>query len=205
MTEPTEHEERQLRLALRMIGDEANRPTPTPAPVTAPVPVRRRPYLIGAVAAGIAAVVVAGIALSGNGSGPTDADRADTGQGQTLLEWIACARTIAEGDITEVRDAPEKGRIVVSLTVQDWIKPTRGHERIQLDLVDPAVAEVNAPLRAGQHVLIAVPTRKDLEADTFTGHALAKKRKEITAHLPTARRTPCPPYWRTGTGPVHNE
>ncbi|WP_415940987.1 hypothetical protein [Streptomyces sp. 067-1] len=119
---------------------------------------------------------------------------AGDGRGQTLLEWIACARTIVVGDVTEV--APKgKGRIEVGLDVEEWIKPPRGDRKIIMDVVDPRVAQDRPPIEEGTRVLVVLPRRADQAADTFEGGQLTQYRSAIIAALDDAGRTTCPPPW----------
>ncbi|EKX66080.1 hypothetical protein Sipo8835_31985 [Streptomyces ipomoeae] len=134
------------------------------------------------------------------GSHDSDGRANASGQGQTLLEWIACGRTIAEGDVVAVRPSSEAGRVVVTFDVQDWIKPARGAERITLDVVDPTEARVREPWEKGQHLLIVVPERRDQETDTFQGEQLQWYRAKIEQGLPDAATTECPPAWSDTRG-----
>ncbi|MFC8824873.1 hypothetical protein ACFT9I_05875 [Streptomyces sp. NPDC057137] len=197
-----EAEGERLRLALTLIGDEASRTEPltaAPAPVRVRVRVRRsrrrrKGLLVGALVG--AAALCAGmltLTLPDGGNGRPDSD----GMGQSNQEGIACARLIVEAVVVAVRDAPEDGRLLVSFDVQEWIKPGSGADRIELDLVDPAVAQVQEPWRKGVRVLLTVPLRRDLEAYGFSGKQLEGQRKILDHYLPLAKKTECPEYWRT--------
>ncbi|MFD3931784.1 hypothetical protein [Streptomyces sp. NPDC058614] len=219
MAEPTAWEEERLRAALALIGDAVAGPDPAaapgrPDPVTPPAhpvtpsPVRpperashrrRRHALIdGALAA---AVLCAALLTNDGWFGDTrsgTAGRAEDGGGvgQTYAEGIACARLIVEGDVLDVRPAPRTGRVLLTFAVDDWIKPGRGGSTIELDLVDPSVAEVEEPFGEGRHLLLVVPVREDLEADASSGTELTRMREIIDSNWAEAARTVCPPYWK---------
>ncbi|WP_405798350.1 hypothetical protein [Streptomyces sp. NBC_01506] len=96
-----------------------------------------------------------------------------------------------------MRDAPEEGRLLVTFDVKEWIKPASGADRIELDMVDPAVAQAQEPWREGVPVLLSVPLRRDLEASALSGEQLKSRRKVLDHYLPPATNTQCPEYWRT--------
>lgn len=166
---------------------------------------RRRVVLAGLVSAAALCAGVLGSTLIDGGTTNAGSDRSGggenaSGKGQTLLEWIACGRTIAEGDVVAVKPSSEAGRVVVTFDVQDWIKPARGAERITLDVVDPTEAGVREPWKQGQHLLIVVPERRDQETDVFQGDQLQSYRAKIEQGLPDAVGTECPPEWRDTPG-----
>jgi hypothetical protein len=208
MTELTRLEEERLRLALGLIADEAGRDAPAPRPAPQAVWWRRHTMVTTALgaAAAVCALLVGLGALgdtgpAGSGSGSTGARDNESGdhdssQGQSSQEYIACARMIAEGDVLAVREAPQQGRVLVTFAVQDWIKPTEGADEVELDLVDPTAAGISEPWAKGQHVLIVVPSREDLVADSFSGSALAGGRSFLEHYLPEAAGVECPPYWK---------
>ncbi|MCX4821366.1 hypothetical protein OG883_15920 [Streptomyces sp. NBC_01142] len=201
MASQNETDEDAVRRALRMIGGEAGRADPGSAPAQEPVslakPRRRRRVVavsLAAAAAAAAACIAVTVSVMSGSSGPASREE-QNGQGQTLAEWIACARTIAVGDVSEVRPS-SKGRITVGLDVADWIKPSHGDSRITLDLVDPRVTEARPPIEKGQHLLMVVPERSDQETSTFEGAELTQYRSTITKALGKAEHTACPHPWR---------
>ncbi|WP_371598342.1 hypothetical protein [Streptomyces sp. NBC_00564] len=211
MAEPTAWEEERLRAALALIGDAVAGPDPvTPAaPLTSLNPVRqsaspastspRRRALIGvALAAGVlcAALLTNDSWFRDTQSGTAGPAEDEGGVGQTYAEGIACARLIVEGDVLDVRPAPRTGRVLLTFAVADWIKPGRGRSTIELDLVDPTAAEVEEPFGKGQHLLLVVPVREDLEADASSGTELTRMRKIIDSNWAEAARTECPPHWK---------
>ncbi|WP_329547050.1 hypothetical protein OG548_25260 [Streptomyces sp. NBC_01356] len=220
MAEPTAWEEERLRAALALIGDAVAGPDPAaapgrrPDPVTPPAPSaspsrvrrperashrRRRHALIGgALAVGVlcAALLTDGGWFRDTRSGTAGAAADEGGVGQTYAEGIACARLIVEGDVLDVRPAPRTGRVLLTFAVDDWIKPGRGRSTIELDLVDPTTAEVEEPFGKGQHLLLVVPVREDLEADASSGTELTRMREIIDSNWAEAARTECPPHWK---------
>lgn len=173
-------------------------------------PSRMRPALV--VAVGLAAVATLCAALLTTSSGDTRTGGTTTedpggtttedsgGQGQTYAEGIACARLIAEGEVLDVRPASRPGRVLLRFAVSDWIKPERGAGTVELDLVDPSVAQVEEPFGKGQHLLLVVPVREDLEADASSGAELTRMREVIDANWAKAATTECPRYWRETPG-----
>ena len=105
---------------------------------------------------------------------------------------------IAEGNVVAVRPAPQRGRLVLTFAVRDRIKPAQGPRRVELNVVDPRIANVREPWKPRKHVMIGVPTRRDLEAVPFTGRKLAFERPRIERALKEAKAggVTCPPYWR---------
>ncbi|MEV6395881.1 hypothetical protein AB0M39_14050 [Streptomyces sp. NPDC051907] len=192
MASQNETDEDAVRRALRMIGGEAGMADSAPAqePLSLAKPRRRRRVVAVSLAAAAAAACIAvTVSVMSGSSGPASREE-QNGHGQTLTEWIACARTIAVGDVTEVRPS-SKGRITVSLDVDDWIKPSHGDNRITLDLVDPRAAEARPPIEKGQRLLMVVPERSDQEASTFEGAKLTQYRSTITKALDEAEQTAC--------------
>jgi hypothetical protein len=150
----------------------------------------------------IAAVVTAAAAsLAGlflvNQPEPSRSNEAGD-KSQSLIQWVACATVIAEGDVVAVRPAPQRGRLVLTFAVRDWIKPAQGARRVELNVVDPRVANVRRAWKPQKHVMIGVPVRRDLEAVPFTGRRLAFERPRIERALQEVKAggVTCPPYWR---------
>ncbi|MFJ1997168.1 hypothetical protein [Streptomyces asiaticus] len=206
MTEPTETEETRLRRAFALIGEEAGRPGPTTAPAdraalvgtltTATRPPRKqrhiRAALAAAAAACVAAIVVTVTVTAGDGSGK-NADT--TGRGQTFPEALACATAVVEGDLTAVRPAGQ-GRVQVTVSVDQWFKPSTGPATARFDLADPAVADPAEAYTTGDHLLLLVPRRKSQIPDTFQGQELQPIRDRINRTLPEAVHRPCPPEFQ---------
>ncbi|MHC0432316.1 hypothetical protein ACX6XY_19335 [Streptomyces sp. O3] len=190
--EPTLGEEERLRLALRVIGDEAARRGPE-ARAAAPTVWWRHTGPLAAVA--VVAAVVLGIVLSGRATDGSEGGDA-MAEAQSETEAIACARMIVEGDIVKVREPSDRGRVLVTLDVTEWFKPAHGAGRIQLDLVDPAIVDVDRSYQKGQHVLIYVPIREDLDANPSIDDEVPSRRKNLEHNLPRSQGVECPPYWK---------
>lgn len=195
VTELTESEENDLRLAMRMIGEEAGR---------ADVPLRPAPRTMWWRRRGmVGSVLVAGAALSVgvlvfwlvDGRSVRSSGITDDDQGLTNAEWVACARTAAEGEVVSVREASQPHQVVVTLAVQDWIKPAQGANQIEINTVDPEWLE-EKPFKAGQHLLIVDAGRADGEVNYYRGRHVKYERELFKRELPKAAKTDCPAFWR---------
>ncbi|SEC83558.1 hypothetical protein [Streptomyces melanosporofaciens] len=184
----------RLRRALRLIGDEAAMPGPGPAASGTSWRRRRLPLVAAAV---LAAACVAFLTLGlGGGSRPSaDAD----GQGLTVPQWVACAQLIVVGEVTAVRDAPQEHRVVMTLSVEEWLKPASGAERVDIETVDPAWAKVREPLKVGQRLLVVDANDPEGDVDYFSGRELTDYRSQIRHELAKPSRSTCPDFWRTPT------
>ncbi|MBC9714789.1 hypothetical protein H9Y04_19745 [Streptomyces sp. TRM66268-LWL] len=120
------------------------------------------------------------------------------GKGQSREEWVVCATTIAVGDVVAVQPGAERGRLSVTFSVREWIKPAHGAQRIRIDAVDPRTDGVQDPWEVGQHLLVVVPQRRDEAVSTFSGRRLAEFRPHVEKGLLGAEGTPCPSPWRAG-------
>lgn len=146
---------------------------------------RRRAVLLAGGAA--AAVAVFGVALASDdpAANGRSADRNPSGGADRYEAWVACSRYIVVGDVTAVRKAPTKGRVVLSLTAQDWLKPSHGRAAVDLEVLDPSSHDA-PPLHPGQHVLVVVAAENDGYSRTYRGDPLAGARHAIERALPTA-------------------
>lgn len=198
MTGLTPSQEDRLRLALAMIGEAAVDSDTTPKRG----PVWRRPRVVLAAAAVVTLVALgAGVwTLRPATQASVTAGAGHTTEGQTLEEWIACARMIAEGDVVAVRDSSEPSKVILDFAVRDWIKPRQGPREVVLSVFDPAFTGTSEPWEVGEHVLLVIPARRDREADSFRGTELAAYRDRINRALPAAAETECPPVWRDSRG-----
>ncbi|MGW4276803.1 hypothetical protein ACWEGQ_31695, partial [Streptomyces seoulensis] len=115
---------------------------------------------------------------AGEGSGAAEA-LADPG-------YLACARLVAEGDVTRVAPQDGTARARVTLRVTRLYKADRP--------VKEAVVTLTGPLGfgTGDHVLVGVPRTAD-EADVWlTGErAVAPLRDRIARALPESRAMTC--------------
>lgn len=202
-----------LREQLAVIGgtlaDSAPQPAPRPVQPTrnlTPAP-RRRPFVLAlrVAAAACAATVLAGLgwlvvqAPSGaddsGSSAAKDAapdavgdEDAKAGASRTAAGYLACARLVVEGTVTEVAPVPGTGKDRVTLRVSRSYKPEAGPAETVFT-IDQAV---DPRLREGQHVLVGIP-RAAAEPDLWAvGEAdVAHHRAWITEALPESRTTDC--------------
>ncbi|MER6143103.1 hypothetical protein ABT174_24200 [Streptomyces sparsogenes] len=198
-TELTESEESDLRVALRMIGEEAGRADTPPGPVPRPVRWRRRATARGVLATAAAlAIGVLTIGLltfvSTDGRSATSAGGAD-GQGLTGVEEVACARFAVEGEVVAVRDASRPHQVVVTLAVWDWLKPAQGAKEVEINTVDPEWLE-DKPFRTGEHLVLVDMGRPDGEVLADRGTHVKMVRELFKRELPKAAKTECPAFWR---------
>ncbi|MFJ7293928.1 hypothetical protein [Streptomyces collinus] len=103
--------------------------------------------------------------------------------------YLACARIVVEGIVTEVETVPGTGQDRVTLDVTRYYKPDKGRARITFPLEAGAVPS----LRAGDHMLVGI-SGEQAQPDTWaTGEKeIARERAWITAALPASRTLPCP-------------
>ncbi|MEV6764107.1 hypothetical protein AB0N16_26405 [Streptomyces sp. NPDC051105] len=191
-----------LRERLGLIGDALAGPRPAARPAARPRPrPRRHPRLralgiAGALAAAFASVVLgfgwlAAHGPSGAGSdssaGEKAADSASGAKPTTGPGYLACARLVAEGTVTGVRQLPDTGTERVTLRVTHAYKPAKTAGE-----VDVVVAS-DARISAGARLLVGV-TRGRTVADLYAvGEAgIARERAWIVRDLPGSRTTTCP-------------
>ncbi|MGH3358968.1 MAG: hypothetical protein ACRDO7_09190 [Nocardioidaceae bacterium] len=145
--------------------------------------------IVAAVGAGAAAVALR----------DDDTDRPTAGgapdRGQTLIEYVACARVIATGDFVQVRARPAS-RLELTFDVRDWIKPAHGRATVRFDVVDDRGSLVDNPWKPHENVLVVVPTNRRVEADAYLDDDRRLTRDAIEEALPRATGTRCPPVWR---------
>ncbi|MEU2245574.1 hypothetical protein [Streptomyces sp. NPDC019224] len=206
MSHETEGSEARLRKALTLIGDEVALPEPPDEGHARRARLRRQaPAAAGALAAA-AALAVGVLVFHPDRQGPstspsTQPSQPAAGEGQSRTEWIACATTIAIGDVVAVEPGTEQGRLTITFNVREWLKPAQGAEQIAIDAVDPRIDGVQDPWEVGGHLLVVVPQRRDMAVDTFSGERLGRFRAQVTQGLPDAKGAPCPSPWRAGDSP----
>ncbi|MEU5032049.1 hypothetical protein [Streptomyces milbemycinicus] len=193
VTEPAESEENDLRLALRMIGEEAGRADLPPRPFPRTMWWRRRGTVGGVLVAAAALSVGALFFWLVDGRSVRSSGSADE-RGLTNVQEVACARIAAEGEVVSVRDASRPHQVVVTLAVQNWIKPERGAKEIEINTVDPEWLE-EEPFKAGQHLLIVDMGRPDGEVNYYQGRHAKWERELFKRYLPKAAKTECPAFW----------
>jgi len=118
----------------------------------------------------VAAAAVAAFGAGTASDGPAASNRsADTNGGVDRYEgWVACSRYIVVGDVVAVSAAPTKGRVVLSLAAQDWVKPSRGRTAVDLETLDPTGLDA-PPLRPGEHVLVVMAAGEEGHIRTYPG------------------------------------
>ncbi|MEH0578726.1 hypothetical protein [Streptomyces sp. B21-108] len=186
---------------------------PPPAPVRRlPAARRRRPLALRAVgvAAAGALVLGAGWVVVQVGHGVSDgADdkasagdasaaeaggdagaKASSGAGSPLSDpgYLACARLVVEGDVTDVRRLPGTARERVTLRVTHAYKPAKSAPR-----VDFVVEEGMDPLLGkGDHVLVALAKGADTPEVWAVGESeIATEREALTETLPDTAGVAC--------------
>ncbi|QYX83257.1 hypothetical protein K1J60_28970 [Streptomyces akebiae] len=193
------------------VSRSASAPTASVTPLSSRPSRARRALRItgGTLAAAAAASVVLGIgwgvvqsgggadsAKSGAGvseqadsdGGTLDSDRGDKSALLTPEGYVACARTIVEGTVTEVEPVPGAEQDRITVEVDRWIKPDKGEDRI----VFPMSHDVDPRLEEGDHVLLGFP-RDSAQPDIWTTKAaeIARERAWIEAALPDSKRIAC--------------
>ncbi|MFD5163668.1 hypothetical protein ACFWMJ_37400 [Streptomyces hawaiiensis] len=139
-------------------------------------------------------VVQSGGMSAGGDQGGSAADssvaRPQTGEDAKLSDagYLACARIVVEGIVTEVETVPGTGQDRITLDVTRYYKPDRGRARITFPLETGA----EPSLRAGAHVLVGISGEQAHPDMWTTGEKeIARDRAWITAALPASRTSPC--------------
>jgi hypothetical protein len=196
-----------LREQLGLIGDALARDAEAvhrkPAPVRAPRDRRRaRRVAFASLAAAAVATVLAGMGwlVAQNGGGASQdsgasADKAAPSAGSALSSpgYLACARLVAEGDVTEVeRVPPAAGQERITLHVTRSYKPEKaGGEGGQMTFVLGEDAGQKA-LHKGDHVLVSFPRHAAAPDQVIVGaQAVARERAGLTRALPEAAGLRC--------------
>ncbi|MFI7276924.1 hypothetical protein [Streptomyces sp. NPDC049879] len=205
----TPEEAARLRAALAIIGAEAGRVPPADALAGRRTRKERRrgAFLASAArvaAAGVAAVAgltVVGAVVLGivSGSGPGGAGGAEDGGGQglTLVESVACADFVAEGEVTGLRPSDEPGRIVLGLAVEEPLVPAGEAGPVELDIPEP---DPDTVPRVGERVFVLVYGQRDIPADLVRGAAVPDMTAQYREALPAAEGLECPDFWRDAYG-----
>lgn len=199
-----------LREQLALIGDALAEPPPeeTPKPVAVrPSPARRRARTFGLVA--LAAVVAAGVlsglswllTLAGNGmgdaSGSDSAADSDAGSAKEAPasavpfgspRYLACARTVAEGEVTAVERLPETEEFRVTVHVTRYYLPKEGDDELIY-----VVSRYDVPrLSKGDHVLFGVRQGSTVPDHWVVGEKnVARERAWVAASLAESRKLGC--------------
>ncbi|MBV7699246.1 hypothetical protein KWI83_27590 [Streptomyces sp. TRM70350] len=194
-----------LRQQLRLIGgalaEEApEEPSEVPAPPVRVRPHRRRHFALALGAVGVAAagamVVGLGWLLGQAGGGVTETSgaAADSAQSESSKAvgplgspaYLACARLVAEGEVTDTRPVPGTGEERVTLEV------TRSYKPAKTDTEATFVMPADVGLDEGDQLLVAI--RHDSASPDFwlVGEAaIAAQRPLLIRTLRQAGMTPC--------------
>ncbi|MEU2536663.1 hypothetical protein [Streptomyces iakyrus] len=132
-----------------------------------------------------------GASSAADGSAGREHAREDAQEDAKLSHagYLACARIVAEGIVTEVETVPGTGQDRITLDVTRYYKPDKGRARITFPLETGAIPS----LRSGEHMLVGI-SGDQARPDTWaTGEKeIARERAWITDALPASRTLPCP-------------
>ncbi|MFJ8081171.1 hypothetical protein ACIQ6Y_11120 [Streptomyces sp. NPDC096205] len=197
----------QLGLLGHALGEPEPEREPEPAPAPARVPVRRRrPFVLAFRAVSVACavgvfsllgwLVVSSVPGGANDTGGSADSKAAAGQksgGNEAADmsapgYVACARLIAEGDVTAVEPVPGAAQDRITLRVTRHLKPGRGPAEVSF----PMDHDVDPRLRTGDHVLISIPKGAAMPDIWSVGaQEVAETRAWITDALPESGTIPC--------------
>jgi hypothetical protein len=192
-----------LREQLGILGETLAEPPPDPKPAPArlrPSPARRRVRTLafGTLAVAAAASVVTGLGwLLGHsgelnqdaGASADSASKAETGVRFGGPAYLSCATTVAEGEVTAVKELPATGQVQVTVRVSRYYTPTHGAKDLTY-VVD--AYDLPEPLTRGTAVLFGVSPGSPVPDHWVVGTgAIARERAWITASLPESRTLPC--------------
>ncbi|KUL40062.1 hypothetical protein [Actinoplanes awajinensis] len=173
-----------LRQGLAALGAELSAAPATPlAPVVPLRPARRpwaQPWLL-ATAAGFLGVA----ALAGTYFWNTSPDPADSSGSRSLPGVVACAETIAVGDVTAV--SKQGDRFTVSLGSVRYLKPENGPSSFSAgDAQLPLGGAGTAPVK-GERALLVVHDAAKGDVDVFTGADVDSELAWMEKALPDSR------------------
>ncbi|GAA4294106.1 hypothetical protein GCM10023086_05810 [Streptomyces venetus] len=202
-----------LREQLGLIGQALGEPARTPGPeaVASVTPLSARRTRAGSLAVavkGLVAAVGAGLVIGmgwlvvqsdgmgggadqgGSAASDSSVSRSRTDEESKLgrAGYLACARLVVEGTVTEVETVPGTGQDLITLDVRRHYKPAKGPTRITFPLETGAEPR----LRAGDHALVGIPDGQ-AEPDLWTTgeKEIARDRAWITDALPESRTLSC--------------
>ncbi|MFJ9536229.1 hypothetical protein ACIRPX_03060 [Streptomyces sp. NPDC101225] len=192
-----------LREQLALIGDALARDPAVrraPAPVRAPRGRRRaRRFAFASLAVAAVATVLAGTGWlvartggAGEDSGASADKAAAPSAGSALSSpgYLACARLVAEGDVTRVQPVPAvAGRDRITLHVTRSYKPAKAPEDVVFVLDEGLVQQA---LHQGDHLLVTLPERSAVAAGVVVGaRDIARERAGLVRALPEAAGLRC--------------
>ncbi|MFG2458050.1 hypothetical protein ACGFWE_13410 [Streptomyces sp. NPDC048523] len=188
-----------LREQLRIIGETLTETAPAaePVPLRRPAARRRtRALAFGTLAVAAVAGVVTGLGWLAGHSGADSLSSADSGSSKAEAgvrfgspAYLACATTVAEGEVTVVKRLPSTGELQVTVQVTHYYKPTRGVDRLTYLISEYDLPE---PLAKGSRVLFGVTESSPRPDHWAVGEQeIAVERAWITASLPASRGLTC--------------
>ncbi|WP_328864835.1 hypothetical protein [Streptomyces sp. NBC_00304] len=150
---------------------------------------RGRAVAAGRLVAALVVCAVAGLtwflAVGRTGTGPTG----DAAEGKVSTGgYVACARLIVEGTVTQAGPLPGTTQDRIEVAVERRYKPRTGPARITF----PMDHDVSPRLRVGDHVLIAIPGHATSPDLWSTGEKqIAHDRARILAELRKSHPSAC--------------
>lgn len=174
------------------------KPEPAPLPVRQPSRVRRRVFAVafGALAVTAVASVMAGLGWlvsqsggadtqSAGGSADKAAPEAAAGSHFGTPRYLACARLVAEGEVTAVVPVPGAAQERITLRVTRSYQPEKSGREVTFVMEEDA-------LHKGEQVLVGIPRHAAGPDVWIVGEQdIALERNWITASLPEAREMTC--------------
>jgi hypothetical protein len=123
------------------------------------------------------------------GASADSASKAETGVRFGGPAYLSCATTVAEGEVTAVKELPATGQVQVTVRVSRYYTPTHGAKDLTY-VVD--AYDLPEPLTRGTAVLFGVSPGSPVPDHWVVGTgAIARERAWITASLPESRTLPC--------------
>lgn len=190
-----------LREQLRIIGGTLTEAAPAaePVPLRRPLAARRRARVLafGTLAVAAVAGVVTGLGWLAGHSGADSLSSADSGSSKAEAgvrfgspAYLACATTVAEGEVTLVKRLPSTGALQVTVHVTHYYKPTLGVQDLTYVISEDDLPE---PLAKGTRVLFGTPQGAPATPDHWAvgEQEIAVERAWITASLPASRGLTC--------------
>ncbi|MFF0016887.1 hypothetical protein [Streptomyces sp. NPDC005374] len=189
-----------LREQLGILGETLAEPPavrkPVPPRLRPPSPARRRARTLafGTLAVAAVASVVTGLGWLVGHSGADNISSADSGSSKAQATvrfgtpvYLACATTVAEGEVTVVRRLP--GELQVTVHVTYSYKPATGVENLTYVIGEHDLPE---PLAQGTRVLFGVTQGSPVPDHWAVGEkAVARERAWVVASLPESRTLSC--------------
>ncbi|MFD7132926.1 hypothetical protein [Streptomyces sp. NPDC059894] len=201
-----------LRAQLGLVADALTRPAREPAPAPAPVPVRPPRRRLLTLALRTAGVAAAGALVVGSGwlvvqvgrgaddigaSSSADKSVAEGGSAESRAAgdlfgdpgYLACARLVVEGEVTQVDRVPGTTRERVTLRVTRSYEPAAGGQD-EVGFVTEGGSEPS--FAEGDHVLVGF-VRGSASPDAWAvgEDAIAAGRSALARALPEAGGTAC--------------